>query len=69
MANTAATVNEITKDLFGDAMTRALSLGSYGALDCIQRAMDTRGALLSELDDALGQVADASTPRTSRCPS
>jgi hypothetical protein len=64
MADTAATVNEITTHFFGDAMARDLG-GShyYGVLDAIPRAMDTRGALLSGLDDALGQVADASTPR------
>jgi hypothetical protein len=45
MADTAATVNEITTHFFGDAMARDLSFGSYGALDCIPRAMDTRGAL------------------------
>jgi hypothetical protein len=59
MADTTATVNEITTHFFGDALARDLSFGS-----CIPRALDTRGALLSRgLDDALGQVADASTPR------
>ncbi len=60
MADTAATVNEITTHFFGDALAREFSFGSCGA---IPRTMDTRGALLSGLDDALGQVADASTPR------
>jgi hypothetical protein len=60
MADTAATVNEITTHFFGDALARDLSFGS-----CIPRALDTRGALLlsRELDDALSQVADVSTPR------
>jgi hypothetical protein len=68
MADTATTVNEITTHFFGDTMARDLGFNSnsntncYGALDSIPRAMDTRGALL-DLDDALGQVADASTPR------
>jgi hypothetical protein len=65
MADTAATVNEITTHFFGDAMARDLGFSNtncYDALDCILRAMDTRGALLG-LDDALGQVADVSTPR------
>jgi hypothetical protein len=31
MADTAATVNEITTHLFCDAMARDLSFGSYGA--------------------------------------
>jgi hypothetical protein len=70
MADTAATVNEITTHFFGDAMARDLGFSRHfhGAPDDAMmklRAMDTRaGALLSrELDDALGQGADASTPR------
>jgi hypothetical protein len=64
MTDTATTVNEITTHFFGDMMARDLSFSSnnncYGALASIPRAMDTRGALV--LDDALDQVADASTP-------
>jgi hypothetical protein len=60
-------VIEITTHLSGDMMARDLGFSSsntncYGALDSIPRAMDTRDALL-DLDDALGQFADASTPR------
>jgi hypothetical protein len=56
-------VNEITTHFFGDAMARDLSFGSYGALDAIPRATDARALSSQALDDALGQVADASTPR------
>jgi hypothetical protein len=66
MADISATLNEIITHFFGDAkMARDLGFSNtncYGALDCIPRAMDTRCALLG-LDDALGQVADASTLR------
>jgi hypothetical protein len=65
MADTATTVNEITTHFFGDMMARDLGFSDntncYGALAFIPRAMDSRGALA--LDDALDQVADASTPR------
>jgi hypothetical protein len=64
MADTATTVNEITTHFFGDMMARDLGFSKfncYGALASIPHAMDTRGAL--DLDDALGQVADVSTPR------
>jgi hypothetical protein len=70
MADIAATVNEIIMHFFGDAMARDLSFGShcYGAADdatlMMPHAMDARArALLTGLDDALGQVVDASTPR------
>jgi hypothetical protein len=62
MADTAATVNEITTHLFGHALARDLSFGSR---IIIPRAMSAR-ALSSHhqaLDAALGQVADVSTPR------
>jgi hypothetical protein len=58
MADTAATVNEITTHLFGDALARDLSFGSR-----IPRAMSARALSSQALDAALGQVADASTQR------
>jgi hypothetical protein len=64
MADTATTVNEITTHFFGDMMARDLGFSKtncYGALASIPHTMQTRGALA--LDDVLGQVADASTPR------
>jgi hypothetical protein len=63
MTDTATNVNEITTHFFGDMMARDLgfSHNCYGALASIPHATDTRGALV--LDDALDQVADASTPR------
>jgi hypothetical protein len=69
-ATTATTVNEITTHFFGDTMARDLGFGHrekseacvcYGALASIPHTMDTRGALLLDLE--LGQVADVSTPR------
>jgi hypothetical protein len=57
MADTATTVHKITTHLFGDALARDLSFGS-SCISIIPRAVSAR-----ELDAALGQVAEVSTPR------
>jgi hypothetical protein len=58
MADTATTVQAITTHLIGDvALARDLSFGS-SRIGIIPRAVSAR-----ELDAALGQVAEVSTPR------
>ena len=57
MADTAATVNEITTHLFGDALARDLSFGSR-----IPRAMSARALSSQALDAALNDSSDPPRP-------